>query len=434
MKLSALNPFRKGGSPDLGDGRGIVITRDWCTVLLALYAASVFVWDYTIGYQAALVVMLAFTVALYRGRILRLSPYVASSGLFLLYFLVHTCVGLTVDVKSSTDYLVTLCINMAAAMCILCIVDSRRKIEIVMKVLICTAVALWVYIIIADRQNLLSHQLGAKIQKPIFGGVYAHNNLPMFAGYAVLFLTYFRLKRRPLPFTWALYAFFLICVLLASARKALLFTLFGLLVYPLLFSKKTERFSNRTIKLAGLVIGVCVAFYLVMTNATLYELIGYRFDGLISGLLEGSFTESSARSRSVMIATALDSIHDHFLLGIGLNTFRTLEGSYGTWSHNNFLEIMVSGGILPLLIYYAFPVYAFVKLRRIRKDPMAGMFMTYMIYVVIHDLLSISYNARNMGLMMCLISAYLSLQEKEKRKRQREFHDVGTLLQGVLKA
>ncbi len=416
------------------DDRGIVITRNTCAVLLAVYAACIFIWDYTIAYQAALVVMLGVTLALYRGRLLRLSPYFVTSGLFLLYFLIHTCVGLSGNVRYSTEYLVTLTINLAAVMCILCIVDSPRKIELVMKALIFTAFAIWIYALIVERQHLFSGMLGAKhatIPKPIFKGRYSHNNLPMFAGYAVLFLSYFRVKHRPIPFTWALYAFFMICVLMTGARKALLFTMFGILGYPLMFSKKQERPSNKTAKLLCLVCCVIVAFYLIMTNEKLYAMIGSRFAGFIAGFLEGEFTESSARSRSIMFTTALASAKEHPLLGIGLNNFRTLEGSFKTWSHNNFLEILVSGGILPLLIYYTYPVYAFVRLVKIRKDPMAGMFLSYMVYTVVHDCLSVSYIGRTTGLMMGLVAAYLEIYDRQKRRRDVTFHHSDGITAGA---
>lgn len=407
------------------DSRGIVITRTWCAILLAIYAACIFIWDYTIAYQAVLALMFASTLWFYRGRMLRLSPYLVSSGLFLLFFLTHTCVGLSTNIRYSREYLVALTINFAALMCILCIVDTRAKIELVMKALIFTALVIWVYALIVDRSHLFSGSMGAKgatIPKPIFGGRYSHNNLPMFAGYAVLFLTYFRLKNRPIPGTWLLYVFFLACVLMTGARKALMFMLIGLMAYPLLFSKKTEPYSNKTTKLLALVFCLIIAIYLIMTNEKLYEMIGKRFAGAVSGLLEGEFTESSARSRAQMVTTALNSIREHFLLGIGLNNFRTLEGSFHTWSHNNYLEIAVSGGILPLLIYYSFPVYAFFMLRKVRRDPMAGMFFTYLIYLVIHDLLSVSYNARSIGLMLGLIDAFLRIKARETDRAQREFH------------
>lgn len=436
MMERALTPFGGNSLPPLTDDRGIVITRGTCAVLLAIYAACIFIWDYTIAYQAALVVMLGVTLALYRGRLLRLSPYFVISGLFLLYFLIHTCVGLSGNVKYSTEYLVTLTINLVAVMCILCIVDSPRKIELVMKVLIFTAFAIWIYALIVERKHLFSGMLGAKhatIPKPIFKGRYSHNSLPMFAGYAVLFLSYFRMKHRPIPFTWALYAFFLVCVLLTGARKALLFTLFGMMVYPLMFSKKQERPSNKTSKILSLACCVIVAFYLIMTNEKLYAMIGNRFAGFIAGFLEGEFKESSARSRSIMFTTALSSAMEHPLLGIGLNNFRTLEGSFRTWCHNNFLEILVSGGILPLLIYYSYPVYAFIRLVKIRKDPMAGMFLTYMVYIVIHDCLTVSYITRTMGLMMGLIAAYLEIYDRQKRQREAMFHNNDGIPVGACK-
>lgn len=56
-----------------------------------------------------------------------------------------------------------------------------------------------------------------------------------------------------------------------------------------------------------------------------------------------------------MMETAWKMFSQKPILGWGWNAFAILAG-YGYYCHNNYLEIMVSMGIVGFLIYYAMPM------------------------------------------------------------------------------
>lgn len=393
----------------------LTLNKNTLVILLDLYAISIFVWDYTIIYQSVLVLMALCTFVLYNKRVVRPIRYIISSALFILYFIIHTLAGRAVNSSLAQDYIVTLIVNLFAIISVVRIADSEEKIESVFRAVIGAALIVWIYVVIVDRANILSGGLGATVKKPIVGGEYSHNNLPMLAGVAVLFITYFRLKKKPIRYTILLYVFFTSCVILSGARKALICVIFGLILFPLFFSAKSQRTSEKLIRILLLAFSMILIAYIILNNAIMYRFIGYRFQGAISGLLGGEYSDSSAETRSVMAATAISSIKQNFWLGIGLNNFRTLPGSFRTWSHNNYLEIMVSGGIVPLILYYYPIVNISYKLGKNKREPMGGMFLTFMVYLLIHDLLSVSYNARNIGLMLGLAAAYTLMCDSTKR-------------------
>lgn len=381
---------------------------------LIAYMVGIYVWDYTIIYQTALVLMAAVSLLIYRKKWINLNTWIVCEILFIVFFAIHTLLGFSIRPSLSYDYLLTMVINCIASISIICIIDSRQKIEVVLKAIIVIAVFLCIYAVIADRSNLLSGNLGEGLKKPIIGGNYLHNNIPMLASYAILALSYFKVCKKQVRFSYLLYVFFLVVVFLSGARKALIFAFFGIIIYPIMASEKSSSSLMRFFKLGLVAISGIIILYVLLTNDFLYGLVGYRFSGVISGLMGGEYTESSARSRSIMITTAVNAIRNKWWIGIGLNTFRTLPGSFYTWSHNNYLEILVSGGIIPLCLYYLFPIKATLKLTKYKKDPMASMFFWFLVFMFIHDYLTVSYIERPIGFFINIACAFLLVLEREK--------------------
>ena len=57
--------------------------------------------------------------------------------------------------------------------------------------------------------------------------------------------------------------------------------------------------------------------------------------------------------------------------------------------------------------------------------------MAYMIYIVIHDCLTVSYIGRTTGLMMGLTAAYPEIYDRQKRRRYATFHDKDGIPMGA---
>ena len=117
-----------------------------------------------------------------------------------------------------------------------------------------------------------------------------------------------------------------------------------------------------------------------------------------------------------MIQTAINLIKQRPLLGHGLNTFRSFPGSFGTWSHNNYLELWVSGGLLPVVIYYINYIYSLVKLKSKTSTPMGGLFFSLMLYFFIHDAVSVTYVSRYAGIVLGFIAAYLVVERNSDHR------------------
>src|SRR5699024_6694572 len=84
----------------------------------------------------------------------------------------------------------------------------------------------------------------------------------------------------------------------------------------------------------------------------------------------------SAYLRSFFINESFNVIKENFFNGVGLRNskYYLIPPNYiargelvGTYSHNNFLEVFISGGVLAFLLYYVPYFYSMIKMWARRK-------------------------------------------------------------------
>ena len=112
-----------------------------------------------------------------------------------------------------------------------------------------------------------------------------------------------------------------------------------------------------------------------------------------------------------MIELALELIEKNPLLGYGVNSFSVYHanlGEQGTWSHNNYLELLVSGGILLPIIYYSSHFYLFANFIKQKSNYDKKLCILLLIYIcLIHDNLSVSYLHRTIIILLVLIDRFI---------------------------
>lgn len=399
----------------------IAIGKKELILFLLIYLTGILVWDYTYVYKIALLLMLAVTMLVYRSGVIKIRPYLMMSTILFLYFFFYTMFGFSTDFSASKEYLVTLAINLAAAFACEYILSDNLAIEKIMRYWIILAVLISVYVCVMGRAELFSGNLGEAVQKPITGGSYSHNDLALAAAFALVFLNYFKMSKMKIKGNYLIQAFLLIFIVLTGARKSLMLAITAVILYPLIFAEKKKNRSGKMIKAVKIISAVMLvfaAFYLILTNPFLYKLIGYRFAGYFSGMFSGKYTESSAFTREIMKKTAVKLIRQKPWFGWGLNTFRTFKGSFGTWSHINYYEIWVSGGIVAVLIYYSFYLYVIQSLLKIKEQKMRNMFLVIMLFMFVMDYLSVTYVSRFMGMIYVMVDSYIINQKREEKAKE----------------
>ena len=110
-------------------------------------------------------------------------------------------------------------------------------------------------------------------------------------------------------------------------------------------------------------------------------------------LLKGEGVGGSTAERLSLLQAAYNWFLQRPMTGWGLACFRFLEGSMGTYAHNNYVELLVSGGIPMAVIYYIGQFGAFVYAARALKRAKA------------QDTTEERLEARYMVLVFCVLLA-----------------------------
>lgn len=172
-----------------------------------------------------------------------------------------------------------------------------------------------------------------------------------YSSFALFYLHYNRKSYVPGKM-WLNYPIGIFCVLtlvISASRKALV-VLMGFIAISYLITNK-----NRILKFFEVLIAVVIAFFLIMKVPILYNSIGIRMEGLLG--LAGTIDVSTS-IRMEMIELGGKWIKEKSLIGYGFDNFRTLYYAYlprpwnDTYSHNNYIELLVGGGIIGLVLYY----------------------------------------------------------------------------------
>lgn len=207
--------------------------------------------------------------------------------------------------------------------------------------------------------NIFSERLGSDISFSLLGKVvgYNSNTIALIAGFSLLIYLYKYNKRNKSIFNLLLFLWLIIIILLTGSRKGVILLVLGvpLLIFLLKPEKRIRNISIGTLS-------IIILYWLVMNIPILYHIAGYRIEALVSMILGGEVEEASANTRKLYIERGWNYFLQKPWTGYGLDNFRNLPFSYGTYSHNNYIELLVSGGIISFILYYFIRIIVLVKL------------------------------------------------------------------------
>ena len=342
------------------------------------YIFSVFLADGTIVFDAA------FVLLLFKDKKIVVNWFCILIALFILFNFFMTFSGITVFPAVSRRRLRSVLLNFISDMIIFSYAKEQRNRQRIYKISMCCAVVLIVYILLHNYQNLFSMRFGRKTPY-LFGlrgtnGQYYNSNgvsyiLNMAFAYCMLWLLKTkeqgndRIKTRRIIFIAFCIAFFTV---LTGSRKGILTLAVFLAVSSLLRNRSLEGKMKSILAIGGVVI---IVYFLIMNVDALYNIVGKRMEVLINGVFsdEGFKTRTSAYYRARMISIGIDLFKQRPLVGWGLDSFSQLS-PYATYSHNNYIELLVSGGIIGFGLYYGATVYVllasgkFLKYREMRNE------------------------------------------------------------------
>lgn len=282
------------------------------------------------------------------------------------------------------------------------IMANTREFELYFKALYYSGIVLLVYSLYMYGFDGMIEQMREGVR--IGGEIANQNTFGLVFSYACVCGVYFTVfKRRPLYLVGcAAFVFFA----LSSGSKKSVFTIVLGILLVLLFKYGIKRMYKVIIVGGVLVVGL----YFLLS----LPIFGVMSDRLFS-FLSGEKNESDI-IRSSMIRDGMRFFLEKPVFGYGSDAFRTIS-AHGTYSHNNFVELLVDYGIVGFLLYYAMFVYLAIKFfaGKGRGKPSNIMMAIILITRLVMDYGMVSFSSK--GTWMLLAVAFAMALNENRLKR-----------------
>ncbi|MDB2410055.1 O-antigen ligase family protein [Pseudomonadales bacterium] len=213
------------------------------------------------------------------------------------------------------------------------------------------------------------------------------------------------------PLLIAIILFFVYLIIASGSRKAAV----GMLLVVGLFGLSWSRqIAKKSILKAVLPIVAGVIAVIVIGFAVVQSSHGDRFVRIYEGFVLGKKDriESSEQHRLHMYEKGWELAMENPVLGIGLDNFRLssvggLSGSFGTYAHSNYIELMVGTGMLGMGLYYlAWLIVAINGMgKKHRYRPEAQISMILLFIMCAYDFAGVSYYSKVSWVIYALILA-----------------------------
>lgn len=180
----------------------------------------------------------------------------------------------------------------------------------------------------------------------------------------------------------------LYAIILTGTKKSLIVSFAFFWLYFIFTQKRKYAFLLFIVFISSTALFVSLIF----NNAFLYDLIGYRFEGMLMALVTGQ-GDGSTMERMNMIHDAATFWKQNPFFGIGLNLF-SVKGAYGVYAHNNYLELLATTGIVGFISYYTYHIKTIYNLSKTFKYNQSNNIFGLLIIVcmMFYDIGAVSYN------------------------------------------
>lgn len=315
-----------------------------------LYTLSLQMLNHTTVFQVISILFMGLVfVYMVKAKKLFVSGYIFMFAAFVAYGYFQLYGDITISKVYTSNMASTMVVNLVINFFVLNYFFIDNNYKKFPKVFSQTSMIFCAYMLISNAGSLSYKRLGWDQPIPFGGGsTYQSNNVGFV--FAMAFNMYlYRLveeKKKRYVFPMLILAF---CVALTGSRKALLIIMMGVVIILFLTAKGFAK------KLRILVIGLICAilfFVAVMKIPVLYDIIGNRMETLITGAVTGEDKDQSFIVREHLTEYAMELYREKPIFGQGLDSFRTMEGSYGLYAHNNFAELLCCTGIVGFILFY----------------------------------------------------------------------------------
>lgn len=225
------------------------------------------------------------------------------------------------------------------------------------------------------------------------------NSIGMLAAFSIILSTFnliYMKKRLTVDFILNLPCIIMIAA--TGSRKALVLMIMGIGLLVLV------KFYNRNLiktMIQWLLVGIVLLFILsLLYSLPIFDGIKERMAGLIALVTGKGVIDNSAWTRQQFIYIGLEQFKKTPVFGIGIaNSGLLLLQQFGrnTYLHNNYVELLATGGLVGTLLYYSMYLYCIVMIIKYRKlhNPYSFICLILIFCQLVMDYGTVSYYSKS---------------------------------------
>ena len=368
-------------------------------ILLACYIAAELLYEHSRFSQLflALFCVSVIWVMIRNGRYF-LELFFFCYGGLIIWGAVCAFAGWTIDREVALDMVRTMIIDLVYLFLLYQYLMLRRSTETPMRVVQIAALMGFIGIVIITWPEVLTDRIGRQAG-------YMPNVISTLMETAFIFSVHLFFEKKKWFDAAAACCFFGMILLTGSRRGMAVAALFAVLM---ILWHNREHLLRTVLILVGVGAAVCV---LCLAVPKLKILVWDRMAKAVRMLL-GTGRDASANTRLFLMKESIPLIKSRPLTGLGMNCFYLVESIRNTYSHNNYLELLLSGGIPALVLFYAPVVQLFIKgVKRMKESSGARLALYLLFRLLITGIMVISYYERQELFLVIFAMALLRKAE-----------------------
>lgn len=203
----------------------------------------------------------------------------------------------------------------------------------------------------------------------------------------------------------------------SGSRKSLVVLILGITCLYL-FKYAGGNILKTMLKFA-VVIGVLVLAFSVILSMQMFDILNERMTGLIALITGTGAIDHSAWLRQQYIKIGLEQFFETPFFGIGIDNARLLllqHFGYTTYLHNNYLELLASGGIVGTSIFYSIYIHIIYKLK-INWSLYSGGKIAILLLILLQlamDFGAVSYYSKNTYFYIMMFFLFIKYNNRGK--------------------
>ncbi len=324
--------------------------------------------------------------------------------------------------------------------------EARSKAITIIEILLCMTVVFWRYYNNGSSREILSVIMWSSVIVTMYslyfygvsrflamasgtvriGNDYANANaIGMWAAIsAVLFIYFIFYEGMQLKYIAIIMPIMLVAF--SQSRTAIIELIVGVFLVIFFHYREKKNFLKGIFRIVIAVI-IIIAVIFFISRFQVFSGLNERIQSLVDYSQGKSVREGSVIQRELYIQAGWKQFLKTPILGVGIgntNQVAIAATGHNTYLHNNFIELLASGGIVGFCIYYGMILYLVIKLLpfALRKESVSDACLITLIVHTIADYGTVSYYTKGTYfiLVLCFLQVYIN-NKGEKNELKEDY-------------